>query len=69
MKSIEEYAIDLVASGAESHAEDDMNEDGEIANDDHQAAVDLAVEIAQAIRANPESVLTLISLINQQPPR
>lgn len=59
MKTVEEYAIDLVADGAESHAEDDLNEDGEIADDQHQDACDLAFRIAQAIRANPDVVLEL----------
>jgi hypothetical protein len=59
MKTIDEYAIDLVCSGAESTAEDDLNEEEEIADADHQAACDLAIEIAHAIRANPQVVLEL----------
>lgn len=60
MMTIEEYAIDLVAVGAESVAEDDLNEDGEIADADHQQACDLAIKIAHAIRANPAAVLALV---------
>lgn len=59
MKTIEEYAIDLVAAGATSHAEDDLNEEGDIARKDHRAACDLAEKIARAIRANPGPVLAL----------
>lgn len=53
MKSVEEYAADLVADGAESHAEDDMNEDGAIAEENHEAACDLAISIAMAVRRDP----------------
>lgn len=59
MKTIEEYAIELVADGAESLAEDDMNEDGDIAEEDHDAAMDLALRIARGIRANPAAALAL----------
>lgn len=59
MKTIEEYAIDLVCEGAQHAAEGDRRA---IRDDvqDHQAAVDLAAEIAQAIRANPAAVLALV---------
>lgn len=59
-KTIEEYAIELVASGAESTAEDDMNEDGAIAEANHEEACDLAIRIAHAIRAKPHMVLALV---------
>lgn len=59
METTEQYAIKLVADGAEMVAEDDTNEDGEIAEDDHEAACDLAIDIANAIRDNPEVVLAL----------
>lgn len=61
LKTIEEYAVELVADGAESFAEDDLNEDGEIANDQHEQACDLAIEIAHAIKAQPEKVLELVN--------
>ncbi len=57
--TVEEYAIDLVASGAESVAEDDLNEDGEVADEDHQKACNLAIDIAHAIRDNPDVILEL----------
>ena len=60
MKTVEEYAIELVADGAESTAEDDLNEDGEIADEDHEAACDLALRICAAIRKHPAEVLALV---------
>lgn len=60
-KTVEEYAIDLVVEGAESYAEDDMDENGELDNtDDLRAAITLAIDIAHAIRANPHTVLALV---------
>ncbi|MFJ8690200.1 hypothetical protein [Micromonospora wenchangensis] len=59
MKTVEEYAIDLVVDGATSFAEDDMNEDDEIADDKHQEACRLAEKIARAIRDDPATVLAL----------
>ncbi len=59
MKTIDEYAIDLIAQGAESLAEDDLNENGDIAEEDHDAACDLAIRLAHAIKANPAVVLAL----------
>lgn len=58
--TIEEYAVQLVADGAESYAEDDTNENDDIADGDHRAAVKLAIRIAHAIRANPQAVLALV---------
>ncbi len=58
--TIEEYAIQLVTDGAESYAEDDMNEEGEVADEDLRPAIKLAVKIAHAIRANPQAVLALV---------
>jgi hypothetical protein len=55
VKTVEEYAIDLVVEGAQHVAEDDTNESGEIADEDHQAACDLALDMAKAIRDNPRS--------------
>lgn len=66
MKTIDEYAIDLAAEGIQSHAEDDLNEDGEIADDEHEAAVALALGIARAIRANPDAVLALARLTQDE---
>ncbi len=54
----EKYAITLLHEGGESLAEDDLNEAGRIHDDDHQAATSLSIEMAHAIRDNPESFLT-----------
>lgn len=54
---IEQYAIGLVADGAESHAEDDLDEDGKLSEGDHTAATDLALNLAKIIRDHPEIVL------------
>ncbi len=55
---IELYAIKMVSEGAESSAEDDLDEDGEFeAEDDHTAACDLAVNLAKIIRDRPEVLL------------
>ncbi len=58
--TVEEYAIDLVCTGAEHVAEDDLNESEDIADHQHQEACDLAIKIAHAIRANPDTVLALV---------
>jgi hypothetical protein len=56
MTEIEKYAVDLVGTGALSHAEDDIDEEGEFADeDDWRAARTLALSMAQAIQANPTS--------------
>ena len=62
MKTIEQYAIGLVADGAESTAEDDLNEDGEINDSDHQAACRLATQIAYGIRKHPAVALAAAHL-------
>jgi hypothetical protein len=62
MSTIEEYAIGIVASGAESTIEDDLNEDGEVTDDDHPKACALALAIVRAIRANPGEILALARL-------
>lgn len=60
MKTIEEYAIELVVQGAQHVAEDDLNEDEDIAQEDHEAACKLALDIARAIKANPAAALALV---------
>lgn len=55
MKTVEEYAINLVVEGGEHLAQEDMNESGDIADKNHQAACDLALDMAKAIRNNPVS--------------
>lgn len=62
MKTIEEYAIDLAVDAIVSTAEDDMNEDGAIADHDHDEACSLAIRIAYAIRENPTAVLALVAM-------
>lgn len=59
MSPIEEYALDMVADGAEGLIEDDLNESGEISEEDHPAAVALGMAIVRAIRANPDAILAL----------
>lgn len=54
MNEIEKYAINLVATGAESVAEDDIDEEGEFAQeDDWRSAADLGVKMARTIKNNP----------------
>ena len=61
MNQIQRYAIKLVAEGAESTAEDDLDEDGEFdSGEDHCVAQNLAILIAHAIRDNPEIILALV---------
>ena len=55
--TVEEYAAKLVADGATSTAEDDLNEDGDIAEADHDEACDLALSIAEAIRKDPAGIV------------
>lgn len=58
MTDIEKYAVKLVGEGAESIAEDDMDEDGEFANEeDWRTASALGVKMACAIKTNPEAFL------------
>jgi hypothetical protein len=57
--TVEEYAIELVADGAESTVEDDLNEDGDLSEEDHKEACYLAMAIVQAIRVNPQVIIAL----------
>lgn len=57
MKTVEEYAVELVVVGAIHVAEDDLNEDEDIADEDHGPACDLALKIAAAIKVNPAAFL------------
>ncbi len=48
---INDYALNLIANGGESTAEDDMDEDGVFEDEyDHEKACDLACAIADVIR-------------------
>lgn len=62
MNRIETYAVAMVAAGAESTAEDDLNEDETAALSDaeHEAARDIALRICAEMRNNPDAVLQLI---------
>jgi hypothetical protein len=55
VKTVEEYAVELVVAGARHVAEDDLNEDGDVADEDHGPACDLALNMARAIEQNPRS--------------
>ncbi|WP_433730776.1 hypothetical protein ACQP2Y_20985 [Actinoplanes sp. CA-051413] len=58
MNDIEKYAVNLVGEGAESVAEDDMDEDGVFADEnDWRTASDLGVKMARAIKDNPDGFL------------
>lgn len=58
MNAIEEYAVGLVGDGALSYAEDDIDEDGEFADrEDWLTARNLALEMAVAVKNNPEAFL------------
>jgi hypothetical protein len=58
MNEIEKYAVNLVGEGAEGIAEDDIDEDGEFADEaDWRTASDLGVKMARAIKNNPEAFL------------
>ena len=59
MNTVEKHAIDLVAYGIRSMAGYATNEDGEVTDEEHAAAVELAERIADAIEANPQAVLAL----------
>jgi hypothetical protein len=58
MNDIEEYAVTLVGEGAESVATDDLDEEGEFANeDDWRTARSLGVKMGRAIKDNPGAFL------------
>lgn len=56
--SVEDYAVKLVHEGAESRAEDDMNEDGDIDDAGHEQAMDLAIDLAHVIRDHRDTFLS-----------
>lgn len=53
----ERYAIQMVADGAESHAEDDLNEDGALSDAEHDEAMTLGCSMARVIADNPEAFM------------
>jgi hypothetical protein len=62
LSPVEQYAIEVVADGAESHREDDLNEDGKLDDAKHAEAIKLAGTIVKAIRANGRAILDLAQL-------
>ena len=61
--TIEQYAIEMVTSGAESTIEDDLNEDGKVSDEDHEAACNLAQRVVRVIRANPEMLTHMAGML------
>lgn len=60
MTEIEKYAIKLLHEGGESTAEDDLDEGETFAIDQEQDwrnACDLSIQMAHAVRDNPEAFL------------
>ena len=59
LTDVQRYALQLIIDGATSHAEDDLNEDGAISDQDHTEAVELALAITRAIRRYSHVLLEL----------
>lgn len=58
MDNIQRYAIDLVFTGAEHAAFDDLDEKGVFSNENQwKKACDLAASMARTIYRNPESFI------------
>ncbi len=65
MTEIEKYAVSLVGTGALSYAEDDMDEEHELDNrDDLRLAIRFTINMATAIRDNPESFRLWLAQVN-----
>jgi hypothetical protein len=60
LDKIQQYAIQMLHQGGESHAEDDLDE-GEVFTEDEEVewrgSCDLSIDMAHTIRDNPESFL------------
>lgn len=56
----ERYALKLIADGAESFAEDDMNEEGLLGVRQHQTAVKLALSLVALIRDHGDVILRVL---------
>ncbi len=56
----EQYALKLIADGAESFAEDDMNEEGLLGARQHQTAVRLALSLVDLIRDHGDVILRVL---------
>lgn len=60
MSPEETYALKIVVDGALSHVEDDIDEDGELADEAaHERAINIAYLVINWMRADPERVLGL----------
>lgn len=57
--TVDDYALKMLYEGAESYAEDDMDESGELDGEDDLAdAIRLTIDMAHAIRDNPVAFRT-----------
>lgn len=54
----EEYALQMVLSGAESVIEDDLNEDGELTDEQHERSCEFGYALLHAIRYHRSTLLT-----------
>jgi hypothetical protein len=54
----EDYALQMVLSGAESVIEDDLNEDGELDDEQHTRACEFGYALLHAIRYHRSTLLT-----------
>lgn len=54
----EAYALQMVLSGAESVIEDDLNEDGELSDEQHTRACEFGYALLHAIRYHRSQLLT-----------
>ena len=67
--SIGDYALKLIIDGIESHAEDDLDEDGLLANEaDHEAAVQLALRISRMFVVQPIEVMAALHALDPEIP-
>lgn len=54
----EAYALQMVLSGAESVIEDDLNEDGELSEEQHTRSCEFGYALLHAIRYHRSQLLT-----------
>jgi len=54
----EQYALQMVLSGAESVIEDDLNENGELSDEQHERACEFGYTLLHAIRYHRSQLLT-----------
>jgi len=54
----EQYALQMVLSGAESVIEDDLNENGELSDEQHERACEFGYALLHAIRYHRSQLLT-----------